>query len=248
MAFIKHYRSSGLGDAINKIPTPSVIPYVPTTLVKPTTPPTSLVIQTTPPASQPILTSPVSPTTPMAMPSGTPLATIPVETSEQYASEGGMLAPSVNQPSMPSMASPVSSQVATLKSIAVTPINPTLGVGATGQFSAIGTYSDGSTQDITQSVMWNVSDPSIISINATGLVTALKIGPATIAAIDQASGILGTNTMTVTAAGTPATATAPAIQTDILTSASTAIGISKTALLVGGFAIIGLWLMGGKRN
>ncbi|HEX7104322.1 MAG TPA: Ig-like domain-containing protein, partial [Nitrolancea sp.] len=38
---------------------------------------------------------------------------------------------------------------ATLVSIAVTPVNPTVAWGATQQFTAIGTYSDGSTRDLT---------------------------------------------------------------------------------------------------
>ncbi len=38
---------------------------------------------------------------------------------------------------------------ATLQSIAVTPANPSIAKGATQQFTATGTYSDGTTQNLT---------------------------------------------------------------------------------------------------
>ena len=44
--------------------------------------------------------------------------------------------------------------VPTLTSIAVTPANPTIQFGGTQQFAATGTYSDGSTQNLTGSVTW----------------------------------------------------------------------------------------------
>jgi len=49
----------------------------------------------------------------------------------------------------------------TLTSIAVTPSAPTLAVGATQQFTATGTYSDGSTQDLTPQVTWASSSPAV---------------------------------------------------------------------------------------
>lgn len=62
-----------------------------------------------------------------------------------------------------------------------------LGVGSTHQFIAIGTYSDGSTQDITQSVTWSSSSGSVASIENSpgpgkGLATALSAGTSTISA------------------------------------------------------------------
>ena len=56
---------------------------------------------------------------------------------------------------------------ATLSSIAVTPANPSIKVGATQQFAATGTYSDGSTQDITASATWSSSDETKATINAS---------------------------------------------------------------------------------
>ena len=43
---------------------------------------------------------------------------------------------------------------ATLQSIAVTPANPSIAKGPTQQFTATGTYSDSSTQNLTSQVTW----------------------------------------------------------------------------------------------
>src|SRR5437870_180742 len=45
----------------------------------------------------------------------------------------------------------------TLTSIAITPVAPTILSGATQQFTATGTYSDGSTQNITSQAGWTSS-------------------------------------------------------------------------------------------
>ncbi len=65
----------------------------------------------------------------------------------------------------------------TLSSIAVTPASPdNLAVGATQQFTAIGTYSDGSTVDVTSQVTWTSSDTSIATISSTGLASGVAAG------------------------------------------------------------------------
>jgi hypothetical protein len=59
--------------------------------------------------------------------------------------------------------------VVTLVSIKVTPVNPVVRFGVSVQFTATGTYSDGSSRDITTVVTWNSSDGSIATIsNAPG--------------------------------------------------------------------------------
>ena len=50
---------------------------------------------------------------------------------------------------------------ATLKSLAVTPANPTLAKNATQQFTATGTFSDGSTQNLSSSVAWSSATPAV---------------------------------------------------------------------------------------
>ena len=53
-------------------------------------------------------------------------------------------------------------------SIAVSPGNPSLAVGVAGQFTAVGTFTDGSTQDITNAVAWASATPSVATISGTG--------------------------------------------------------------------------------
>ncbi|HVU15399.1 MAG TPA: DUF4082 domain-containing protein [Candidatus Didemnitutus sp.] len=69
-----------------------------------------------------------------------------------------------------------------LVSIAVTPATPTILVGATQQFTAIGTYQDSSTQDLTSVATWSSSDPGKATINSTGLATGAAEGSSTITA------------------------------------------------------------------
>jgi len=81
--------------------------------------------------------------------------------------------------------------VISLISITISPASPAnLAVGATQQFSAIGTYSDGSTVDITYESTWTSSgNGNIATISSTGLATGVASG---IAKIDAAwSGVNG---------------------------------------------------------
>ena len=71
---------------------------------------------------------------------------------------------------------------AVLTSIAVTPANPNIPLGIAQQFTATGTFSDSSMQDITDVVTWRSSATSIASITVSGLATGLNIGTTTISA------------------------------------------------------------------
>ena len=82
-----------------------------------------------------------------------------------------------------------------LVSIAVTPANQTVAPGLAVQFSAAGTFDDGSTRDITSSVTWSSSVLSVATIDAGGLATALSAGSTTITAALGA--VQGTATLTV---------------------------------------------------
>jgi len=99
--------------------------------------------------------------------------------------------------------------------VTLTPSAATLIVGNTQLFSAAGG---------TAPYAWTVSDPVVISVDVTGLVTALAIGTATVTATD-ANGITGTATVTVNAAAvaniviTPNTATVPTGGTQQFTAA-----------------------------
>ncbi|MGB8494136.1 MAG: Ig-like domain-containing protein [Candidatus Acidiferrum sp.] len=85
---------------------------------------------------------------------------------------------------------PLKVTTATLKSIAVAPATPSIGLKATQQFSAIGTYSDGTTQDISGNVLWTSSNTSAVTINASsGLATGVGAGTAQITATQGGAGI-----------------------------------------------------------
>jgi hypothetical protein len=91
---------------------------------------------------------------------------------------------------------------ATLVSVAVTPATTNIPNGLTAQLVATGTYSDHTTQDITALVTWKSSSAVVFISNATGssgLATAMAEGTATVTATDV-SGLVGTATVTVTAA------------------------------------------------
>ena len=63
-----------------------------------------------------------------------------------------------------------------LQSIAVTPANPSITKGATQQFTATGTYSDSTTQNITASVTWTSGTPATATITPAGLATGVAVG------------------------------------------------------------------------
>lgn len=85
---------------------------------------------------------------------------------------------------------------ATLASITVTPSNPSISQGTAEPFTATGTFSDGSTQNLTSSATWNSSNTGVAMIASTGVATAVTPGSTTIKA---ASGtISGSTTLTVT--------------------------------------------------
>ena len=91
----------------------------------------------------------------------------------------------------------------TLQSIAVTPANPIVAVGQTQQFTATGTFSDNSTQNITGSVTWASLAPGVASITTGGLATGVSAGTVTIRATSGA--VSGSTLLTVNAAATPPT-------------------------------------------
>ena len=84
-----------------------------------------------------------------------------------------------------------------LGSIAVTPVNPSIAAGKQQQFTATGTYSDGSKQDLTNSASWTSSAPSVATITSGGLATGVAVGNTTIEA--SWGSINGSTGLTVTA-------------------------------------------------
>ena len=82
-----------------------------------------------------------------------------------------------------------------LSSLSVTPANSTISRTGSQRFAAKGTYSDGSTQNITSQVTWASSRGSVAAVNASGLATAVFAGTTTISA--TLSGKTGTANLTV---------------------------------------------------
>ena len=70
----------------------------------------------------------------------------------------------------------------TLQSVVLTPANPSIAVGLSQQFDAIGSYSDGTNHDLTSSSAWSSSNPAIAAINTAGQATAITLGTTTVAA------------------------------------------------------------------
>jgi hypothetical protein len=89
---------------------------------------------------------------------------------------------------------------ATLTSIAVTPANTSLPAGDTEQFTATGTLSNGTTENLTSQVTWASSDTTWATINSAGLATSVSPGPVTISA--TLGSISGTTSLTVINAAT----------------------------------------------
>jgi trimeric autotransporter adhesin len=80
-----------------------------------------------------------------------------------------------------------SAQAPKLTSIAITGAAGNLDIGATRQYTATGTYNDGSSRDITSSLNWTTSNASVAKVSS-GLVTALAAGSSTVtASLDSAS-------------------------------------------------------------
>lgn len=76
-----------------------------------------------------------------------------------------------------------------LVSIAVTPSFLAMVTGNTQQFTANGSFSDGSQQDITLAVSWSSSNPGVLPMAPNGEGTALAPGNAIVSATDSASGV-----------------------------------------------------------
>jgi hypothetical protein len=89
-------------------------------------------------------------------------------------------------------------------SIAVTPAHPALAVGASRAFTAIATFSDFTTQDLTDTVTWSSSNGAVAAISnapgSQGVASSLSVGSTLVTATDASSGISGSSVLDVTAA------------------------------------------------
>jgi hypothetical protein len=130
------------------------------------------------------------------------------------ASVGGTAITALDPGSGISGSEPLTVTAAALVSIAVTPVDPSIALGTSQAFSATGTYTDASTQDLTGAVTWSSSDPAVAVLSnapgTAGLATSLSVGVALVSALDPASGVGGSTTLSVTPAVLVSIAVAPA--------------------------------------
>ena len=91
---------------------------------------------------------------------------------------------------------------ATLTSIAITPATPTTPKGVPVTFTATGTYSDGSTSNISSSAIWASNNTTVAIVNSSGISSPLAAGSSTITA--SANGVTSNSaTLTVTDPASP---------------------------------------------
>lgn len=96
---------------------------------------------------------------------------------------------------------------AVLTTLAVSGSRP-LAKGTTLQLGALGTYSDGTTQDLTASAAWSTVNPAVATVTSPGgLVRAVEVGTTGVIAVWQ--GVRGTAPLEVTAAALQGVEMAP---------------------------------------
>jgi hypothetical protein len=115
---------------------------------------------------------------------------------------------------------------ANLVSIQISPKSAQIPAGGSQQYSAMGTYSDQSSMDITSTITWASSNPSVASITAQGLAKGSQNGIITISATDPSSQVSAQATLSVTNSALVSIAVS-------LNQASVPVGISDQAVAIG---------------
>lgn len=94
-------------------------------------------------------------------------------------------------------AAPAGGEV-TLTGVTVSASTPSVAVGASLSLSATAFYSDGSTEDVTDSAIWATSNPAIATIQGQGSISGVAPGTVNIGA--DYLGIIGQISVSVTPA------------------------------------------------
>jgi hypothetical protein len=76
-----------------------------------------------------------------------------------------------------------------LDSLSITDISSTFKVEKIFQLTVTGTYSDGTSQNLTSLVTWSVSDSAIIEVSNTGLLTTISPGTSSVLAVFEGQSI-----------------------------------------------------------
>lgn len=108
---------------------------------------------------------------------------------------------------------------AILDRVEVTPLTASLPAGRSTPFAATGVFTDGTTQDLTNTVTWESTDVAVATLSnaprSQGVATGVTPGVVDVRALDVGTGLVGTAQLTVTSAVlaslevTPAFATLP---------------------------------------
>ncbi len=101
-----------------------------------------------------------------------------------------------------------------LSSVAVTPATLDLGVGQAVQYVATGTFADGTTRNVAAEAVWSSNAAAVAAVSATGRVTAMSAGSATIEATlrgkkGMATATVGAKTVTALKVTPPNLVVAP---------------------------------------
>jgi uncharacterized protein YjdB len=103
--------------------------------------------------------------------------------------------------------------------MSLSPSSASIASGATQQFKATGTYSDGSTANVTSSAAWTASNTAIATVNSSGMASAVAAGSTTVtAALD---GVRASASVTVAV-------TAPTLTTIAVTPSAPNIAVGAT--------------------
>jgi hypothetical protein len=126
---------------------------------------------------------------------------------------------------------------ATLVSISIGP-NVSVAKGTTKQFTAIGTYSDGTTQDITYNASWATSDANAATVGNAGVLSGLAQG------LNQGTTNITASLYGITSSTVVLTVTAPTLNSITVTPSNT----SKTKGLTQQYTATGLFSDGSSQN
>ena len=116
----------------------------------------------------------------------------------------------------------------TLVSIAVASVSPSVAKGLTEQFTATGTYTDSSTQNLSSVVTWASSNLGVATISASGLASALTTGTTGITAT-LGSVVSTSDTVTVLA---PTFENVPTLLHGVATITWSALGYNPATIMV----------------
>lgn len=114
---------------------------------------------------------------------------------------------------------------ANVSSITIKPANGSIAQGTKIAFTAIGTYTDGSTHDLTNVVAWSSDTTSVLTIGSNGVGNGVAPGQAnvtaTLGSLSPSVPVVVTNATIVSIAVTPANASLPTGGRGVMTAVGT---------------------------